>query len=112
MKDLKKRLKEYWKKFWFLLWKDDSLKGWIFSIIFLFIFIKLVFFPGLSLITGTELPLAIVESCSMYHKGNLFSSFDAWYERHDEKYAEFIINKLDFQDFSFMSTILWIMGFF
>ncbi len=115
MKDFKKKVKEYWKKFWFLLWKDNSIKGWIFSIIFLFLFIKLIFFPGLSLITGTSLPLAIVESCSMYHQGNLFSNFDAWYERHDEKYSKFIINKLDFQEFPFKKgfnkgDILFIVG--
>lgn len=109
------KLKKYWEKFWFLLWKDDSLKGWIFSIIFLFLFIKLIFFPGLSLITGTSLPLAIVESCSMYHQGNLFSNFDSWYERHEDKYIDFTINQLDFGDFSFKNgfnkgDILFIVG--
>ena len=94
-----KGFKHYWKKFWFLLWKDDSLKGWIFSLIFLFIFIKFIFFPVLSLATGTSLPLAIVESCSMYHQGNLFSDFNAWFLRHDSKYAPYIINELDFQAF-------------
>jgi len=87
------------KKFWYLLWKEDDFKGWIFSIIFLFVFIKFIFFPFLSLVTGTALPLAIVESCSMYHKGNLFSDFDAWWDRQEDKYPEFIINKLDFQNF-------------
>jgi hypothetical protein len=115
MKDFKKKVKEYWKKFWFLLWKDNSFKGWIFSIIFLFLFIKLIFFPGLSLVTGTSLPLAIVESCSMYHQGNLFSSFDSWYERHDEKYSELNIDKQDFLEFPFKKgfnkgDILFIVG--
>ena len=96
----KKGFKDFWKKFWFLLWKDDSFRGWAFSIIFLFIFIKFIFFPGLSLVTGTSLPLAIVESCSMYHKGNLLSNFDSWWQRHEDKYSEFTINQLDFQDFS------------
>lgn len=96
---VKKEAKNLWKRFWFLLWKDDSLKGWVFSIIFLFIFIKFIFFPVLGLVAGTSLPLAIVESCSMYHKGNLFSDSDSWWERHDGKYAEFFINELDFQDF-------------
>ena len=115
MTDFKKKVKEYWKKFWFLLWKDDSFKGWLFSIIFLFLFIKLIFFPGLSLITGTSLPLAIVESCSMYHQGNLFSNFDSWYEKHDDKYAELVINKLEFEEFPFKKgfnkgDILFIVG--
>ena len=115
MKNSKKRLREFWKKFWFIVWKDDSLKGWIISILFLFIVIKFVFFPLLNLATGTTLPLAIVESCSMYHQGNVFSDFDSWYERHDEKYTPFIINKLDFQDFPLKrgfskGDILFIVG--
>ena len=113
--EFKKRVKEYWKKFWFLLWKDNSLKGWIFSIVFLFLFIKLIFFPGLSLVTGTSLPLAIVESCSMYHQGNLFSNFDSWYEKHDEKYSKLNITKEDFLNFPFKKgfnkgDILFIIG--
>lgn len=94
-------LKKFWKKFWFIIWKDDSPKGWLFSIIFLFIFIKFIFFPVLSLATGTSLPLAIVESCSMYHKGNLLSDYGRWWEKHESKYSEFIINNLDFEDFIF-----------
>lgn len=87
------------KKFWHLLWEDNSIKGWIFSLIFLFVFIKLIFFPGLSLITGTSLPLAIVESCSMYHQGNIFSNFDDWFDKHKEKYERIDITKEDFQSF-------------
>ena len=95
------KVKEAWDKLWFLIWKDDSFKGWIFSILFIFIFIKFIFFPTLGFITGTSLPLAIVESCSMYHNGNLFSDSDAWLERHENKYAKFLINSLDFQEFPF-----------
>ena len=92
--------KEAWEKFWFLLWKDNSLKGWIFSVIFLFIFIKFIFFPLMSLATGSELPLAIVESCSMYHKGNLLSNFNDWFQRHEEKYSSLDINQTEFSGFS------------
>ena len=111
----KGEIKKFLKKFWFLVWKDDSLKGWIFSIVFLFVFIKFIFFPTLSFVTGTQLPLAIVESCSMYHDGNLLSNFDKWYERHDEKYLDFVINKLDFKDFIFKNgfnkgDILFVVG--
>lgn len=95
-----KKIKEIWKKFWFLLWKDDSLKGWIFSIVFLFVFIKFIFFPGLSLLTGTSLPLAIVDSCSMYHKGNLFSDFDSWWTTHEWKYTQYNITNETFDEFT------------
>ena len=100
-KEIFTNLKKFWKKFWFLIWKDSSLKGWILSVIFLFVFIKFIFFPVLSLLTGTSLPLAIVESCSMYHKGNLFSDYDTWWKGHSEKYSQYDINKQTFEDFIF-----------
>jgi len=115
MKDFKKRIKKLWQDFWFLLWKDDSLKGWIFSLVFLFVFIRLIFFPGLSLITGTQLPLAIVESCSMYHEGNLFSDNDLWWDRHIDKYENLDLIKEQFAEFPFndgfnKGDILFIIG--
>ncbi|MDD5700119.1 MAG: signal peptidase I [Candidatus Nanoarchaeia archaeon] len=112
--DLKK-VKSFFKKFWYILWKDNSFKGWLLSLIVIFVFIKFIFFPLLSLATGTQLPLAIVESCSMYHSGNVFSSFDAWWGRHDEKYAEQNISKSEFSKFMFRrgfskGDILFIIG--
>jgi len=95
------KFKKFWDNFWFIVWKDESFKGWIISIIFIFIVIKFVFFPVLSLTTGTKLPLAIVESCSMYHKGNLFSDYDSWWTRHDSKYSEIQLNKEQFKNFIF-----------
>ena len=111
----KKGIKNYWNKLWFLLWKDDSFKGWLFSVIVIFVFIKFVFFPILSIVTGTALPLAIVESCSMYHKGNLFSNNDEWFDRHENKYSKFEINKENFKKFWFKKglnkgDILFVIG--
>ena len=94
-------INKFLKKFWFILWKDNSIKGWLISMIFLFVLIKFIFFPGLSLITGTSLPLAIVESCSMYHQGDIFSNFNNWWEEHDTKYTQFNIEREDFQNFIF-----------
>jgi len=110
-----KELGKFWGKFWYLLWKDNSLKGWIFSVIFLFVFIKFIFFPLLSLVTGTILPLAIVESCSMYHEGNLFSDYDEWFSEHDSKYSMYQIEKNIFESFKFKNgfnkgDILFIIG--
>jgi signal peptidase I len=93
--------KKFLKKFWWIVWKDDSFKGWIISIVFLFIVIKGIFFPLMSLVTGTELPLVIVESCSMYHEGNLFSNFDEWFEEHKTKYWEYEISKEMFSEYPF-----------
>ncbi len=95
------KFKKFWEKFWFIVWKDPSLKGWVISIIFLLFVIKLIFFPLLSLVTGTSIPLVIVESCSMYHEDNLLSNTNEWLERHEEKYFKFGITKNDFLEFPF-----------
>ncbi|HLC87386.1 MAG TPA: signal peptidase I [Candidatus Nanoarchaeia archaeon] len=115
LKEAEKSIKKTLSKIWFLLWKDESWKGWLFSVIFIAVFIKFIFFPVLSLATGTNLPLAIVESCSMYHEGNLFSNFDGWWQRHERKYTNFDVNKGQFYDFKFKNgfnkgDILFIIG--
>ncbi len=61
-----KEVVDGWKKFWAFL-HEDSWSSFVATLIIAFILIKFVFFPGLSLLTGTSLPLVIVESCSMYH---------------------------------------------
>jgi signal peptidase I len=109
------KLKKFFKKSWFIVWKDDSLKGWIISLIFLFIIIKLIFFPLLNLLTGTTLPLVIVESCSMYHEGNLFSDFDNWQTNHETKYRNYFLDINNFQKFPFKNgfnkgDILFVIG--
>ncbi len=99
MKNNKNKLKKFWKKFWFIVWKDDSFRGWVISLIFIFILIKLIFFPLLNLVTGTSMPLAIVETCSMHHEDTLFSNFNNWWERHENKYNELSITKEEFSNF-------------
>jgi len=68
-----KKIVEYWKRFWKFL-QEDSWTSFAVTLILAFIIIKFVFFPGLSLITGTSLPLVIVESCSMYHHEDGFEN--------------------------------------
>ena len=111
----KEDFKKWWNKFYFTVWKDDSFKGWIISIIFLFILIKFIFFPTLSLVTGTTLPLAIVESCSMYHSGNLLSNNANWWENHKTKYSNFDLTQEAFKNFIFQNgfnkgDMLFIIG--
>ena len=78
-------------RFWNFL-KQDNWKSWIVSIALMIIIIKFILFPVLSLITGTPLPLVIVESCSMYHPSK-FSDFwnaqGAWYEQRGINYSQF-----------------------
>jgi signal peptidase I len=107
--------KKFLKKFWWIVWKDDSFKGWIISIIFLFIVIKGIFFPLMSLATGTKLPLVIVESCSMYHEGNLFSDPEEWFQNQKTKYWEYKISEEMFLEFPFQKgfnkgDILFVTG--
>jgi signal peptidase I len=109
------KVKKFFEKFWYILWKDNSFKGWLLSLIFIFVFIKFIFFPLLSLATGTALPLAIVESCSMYHSGNIFSDFSAWWRGHEVKYGDYGINESEFSHFRFKNgfskgDILFITG--
>jgi len=111
----KKDVKKFLNKFWFIVWKDDSFKGWLISVIFIFIVIKFIFFPSLSFVTGTQLPLAIVESCSMYHSGNLLSNYENWWQNNQAKYFQFRITKEQFDNFIFRKgfnkgDILFIVG--
>lgn len=109
-----KKLKKNWNKFWFVVWKDDSFIGWILSIIFIFIIIKFIFFPVLNFVTGTELPLAIVESCSMYHQGPI-PNFNEWWNKHQNKYLKYDIGQQNFIDYRFTNgfnkgDILFVIG--
>jgi hypothetical protein len=54
------------KKFWKFL-QEDSWESLVAFFVVAIIVIKFIFFPLLAVITGTQLPLVIVESCSMYH---------------------------------------------
>lgn len=56
------------KKAWKWIWHSDSIWSWIVALGLIFIIIKFIFFPTLSFIMGTSLPLAGVESSSMDHQ--------------------------------------------
>jgi len=84
-------VKEKLKKFWAFL-KKDTWQSWLVSLILLIVIIKFIFFPALSLVTGTSLPLVIVESCSMYHSSdfnNFWDSNGAWYETRELSKSQF-----------------------
>ena len=85
---------DYIKKFWNYL-HQDTWHSWLVSIILIVIIIKFVFFPILSFITGSPLPLVVVESCSMYHE----SSFDNWWEKNEPWYESHNISKEEFSSF-------------
>jgi len=80
---------------------EDSWQSWLISLILAFVIIKFVFFPVLSLITGSGLPLVVVESCSMYHGSN----FDSWWQEKKLWYEDNDIEKGDFEEFPFNSGL-------
>jgi len=67
------------KKSWKFL-HEDSWASLVVTLVLALVIIKFVFFPGLSYLTGTSLPLVIVESCSMHHYEN---GFDKIFETSD-----------------------------
>jgi len=88
-----KEIKNNLKKFWDFIWNDDSWQSWVVSLILAFLIIKFIFFPLLSLIFGSSMPLVVVESSSMHHDGffisnwfQLSSSFNAWWDQYNGWY--------------------------
>ncbi len=94
MKEVKKQLKRFWN---FL--REDSWQSLVVSLILAFVLIKFVFFPLLSLATGTSLPIVIVESCSMYHSTNLEDVLQ------NSIYGEHNISLTDASDWSFKNGL-------
>ncbi len=94
------KIKEIPKNIWAYL-KKDTWDSWLVSLILVFVFIKFIFFPLLSLATGTSLPLVVVESCSMYHDGD----FDDWWFKNAAWYEEKNISKQDFLSYFFKNGL-------
>lgn len=87
-------IKESFKKVWKFL-QEDSWQSWVVSLILIIVIIKFIFFPLLSFVTGTTLPLVVVESCSMYHE----SDFETWWGQNGAYYESRNITKEQFSDF-------------
>ncbi len=93
-------IKEGLKKGWHWMWNSDSWLSYIVFIILIFVIVKFIFLPGMGLILGTKLPLAIVESCSMYHEDNFMSNYDSWWDYSKAKYEPYNISQEQFKKFS------------
>lgn len=98
------------KRFWTFLQKD-SFPSLIVVLIIAFILIRFLFFPILSLLTGTALPLVIVESCSMYHSER---GLEGVFERSDlyEENGIFIdeTGKWDFKEGFNKGDVIFVIG--
>ncbi|MGV8151458.1 MAG: S24/S26 family peptidase [Candidatus Nanoarchaeia archaeon] len=112
-------LKSKIKKSWHWIWNSDSILSWLVALCLIFIFIKFILFPTLSLIMGTSLPLAGVESSSMDHQivkdirgqytlcGNIYTkqekehiNFNEYWQACGSWYEEIEISKTKFSDFT------------
>jgi signal peptidase I len=83
---IKKEPKTRLGKFWNWLWYSDSFLSWVIALVLAFVVVKFIFFPLISFLLGTKLPLVVVESGSMHHPGSFLgnsfssqSSFELWW---------------------------------
>lgn len=87
-------------RFWKFL-QEDTWQSWIVSLVLLVVLIRFVLFPFLSLVTGSGLPLVVIESCSMYHE----SGFEEWWNDHSDWYETNGIMKPEFREFPFRNGL-------
>ncbi len=107
------------KKIWNWVWNSDSFSSWLVALLLIFVFVKFVFFPFISLLMGTTLPIAGVESSSMDHQivkneynelnlcGKQYTSkqrnyinFDEYWENCGDWYENIEISKEQFSKFT------------
>jgi len=110
--------KNYFKKSYDFIFKDDSLLGNIAFLVFAYISIKFIIFPFLGFVLGTSFPLVAIVSGSMEHKivdgdvcGNNFFedqslSFDKWWEICGNYYNKNLnLTKGDFLNFDYQNGL-------
>lgn len=93
-------LKRVPKKVWVYLNKD-SWDSWLVSLLLIALTIKFILFPLLAFVTGSTLPLVVVESCSMYHESN----FEEWWSKNSGWYEQKGITKEQFLEFKYKNGI-------
>jgi len=112
-----KNIKKNCKRGWDFLWHDDSLLSLVVFIILIFIFVKFIFFPILSLATATSLPIVVVESGSMQRPGSFFEdNFQPWWDEKGSWYEEINIEKEHAREWPFkrglyMGDIVFVVGY-
>ncbi len=102
-------MKKEWGKFAKFM-KEDSWQSMLVSLVLAFLVIKFIIFPILITLTGTALPLVIVESCSMYHHE---SGFDKTFT--SSVYSDYGISLENTSDWSFKNgfskgDIIFVLG--
>ncbi len=112
-----------WGKVWYFIWHDNSIWSWLVNIILAFVLIKFIFYPGLGLVLGSDLPVVAVVSESMDHgfvkdscqpiyrlcgvttksKQSSHLDLDSYWDFCGDWYKERGISKEDFNDFPLRS---------
>jgi hypothetical protein len=98
------------KRVWSFL-NEDSWPSLIVTLVVALVVIKFLFFPLMTFLTGSSLPLVIVESCSMFHHEDGFDlTFDS-----SSVYADYNISVedtggWDFQDGFSKGDIIFVVG--
>ena len=98
------------KRFYNFL-KKDTWPSFLVTLILAFIIIKFIFFPVLSYLTGSPLPLVIVESCSMHHYEKGFSKIfetSNIYGKYDVKLED--TSNWDFQNGFNKGDVIFVVG--
>ena len=98
------------RRFWNWL-KGDSFGSWIVSLILAFVIVKYIFFPTLSFLLATSLPLVVVESASMHHPAAQgvagvgaaigISDFQKWWDEKGSWYTGHSISEQEVQSWPF-----------
>lgn len=84
-------------KIWHFLWHDNSIWSWIVDLIIVFLIVKFVFFPLMTLATGSLVPLVVIESNSMEHNGRI----ENWWFTHNSWYEQNGVSLDKFEEWSF-----------
>lgn len=89
-------LKEATRKFWHILWEEDSVLSWILNIGLAFLLMKFAIYPALGLVLSTSHPVVAVISGSMEHSS---PQLDEWYGSQKDFYTAYNISKETFSGF-------------
>jgi len=90
-------MKDFLRKAWVFVWKEDSFASWLVNLVLAFALIKFLVYPLLGLLFGTPYPIVAVVSQSMEHH----ASFDEWWWRNKDFYLRNNITKSEFKAFPF-----------
>ncbi len=87
-----------WGKIWHFLWHEDTWASFLADAILIILIGKLLLYPGIGLVMGTDFPAVAVISGSMDHNDQTFGD---WWGSNENQYASYNITESEFKDFSF-----------